>query len=53
MDKAQRIFVNTYTQRIGGDDTDCVIDLGMQYQVQSIQLDTAAFDNLFLNMYQS
>jgi hypothetical protein len=53
MNKPQRIFVNTYTQKLQGSDTDCVVDLGTNYLVSSIQLDTVAMDNLFMNFYQS
>ncbi len=53
MNKPHRIYVNSYTQRSSGNDVDCVIDLGTNYLVSSIQLDTVAMDNLFMNFYQS
>lgn len=53
MNKAQRIFVNTYTQKVDGNDVNCTVDLGTNYLVQTIQLDTVAIDNLFMNFYQS
>lgn len=50
----QRIYVNSFTQRVLGDDIHYTVDLGRPFEIkQSIQLDQCVMENLFGNFYMS
>ena len=49
----QRIYVNSFMMKTGGDDTVFEVDLGGNYEFNEIQLDSAILENSFCNFYES
>lgn len=51
--ESERLYVNSYTQRISGNDTTFTVSLGQPKSFSSIQLDQAAIETIFCNLYPS
>ena len=48
-----RIYINSYMQKLDGDDTEFTLDLGSLHTFNKIQLDSAIIENQFTTFYES
>ena len=49
----QTLYINSYTQKISGDDCSFTVDLGAPKTINTVQLDCAIIECVLANFYES